>query len=85
MNTYGLDRSLTPKGTFAPSAWELDNSRKLIEGEVRISLDKVHVEGTSFRQICQEAGNEEESIKENGNCFTLSLSKGESITLEFTK
>ena len=64
MNTYGLDRSLTPKGTFAPSAWELDNSRKLKEGEVRISLDKVHVEGTSFRQICQEAGNEEESIKE---------------------
>lgn len=64
MNTYGLDRSLTPQGTFAPSAWELDNSRKLKEGEVRISLDKVHVEGTSFRQICQEAGNEEESIKE---------------------
>lgn len=64
MNTYGLDRSLTPKGTFAPSAWELDNSRKLRAGEVRISLDKVHVEGTSFRQICQEAGNEEESIKE---------------------
>lgn len=26
-----------------------------------------------------------ESIKENGNYFTLSLSKGESITLEFTK
>ena len=26
-----------------------------------------------------------ESIKENGNCFTLALSKGESITLEFTK
>ena len=64
MNTFGLDRSLTPRRTFTPLAWEVDNSIQLKEGEVRISLDKVHVEGTSFRQICQEAGNDEEQIKE---------------------
>ena len=64
MNTYGLERSLTPKQTFTPSAWELDNSREIRPNEVRISLDRVHVEGTSFRQICQEAGNDEERIKE---------------------
>ena len=64
MNTYGLDRSLTPRRTFTPLAWEVDNSSQLKEGEVRIALDKVHVEGTSFRQICQEAGNDEEQIKE---------------------
>ena len=64
MNTYGLERSLTPRRTFTPLAWELDNSSQLKEGEVRIALDKVHVEGTSFRQICQEAGNDEEQIKE---------------------
>ena len=64
MNTYGLERSLTPRRTFTPTAWELDNSRQLKPGEVRIALDKVHVEGTSFRQICQEAGNDEERIKE---------------------
>lgn len=64
MNTFGLDRSLTPRRTFTPLAWEVDNSIQLKEGEVRIALDKVHVEGTSFRQICQEAGNDEEQIKE---------------------
>ncbi len=64
MNTFGLDRSLTPRHTFTPLAWELDNSSQLKSGEVRIALDKVHVEGTSFRQICQEAGNDEEQIKE---------------------
>ena len=64
MNTFGLDRSLTPRNTFTPLAWELDNSSQLKEGEVRIALDRVHVEGTSFRQICQEAGNDEERIKE---------------------
>ena len=64
MNTYGLERSLTPRRTFTPLAWEVDNSIQLKSGEVRIALDKVHVEGTSFRQICQEAGNDEERIKE---------------------
>lgn len=64
MNTYGLDRSLTPRRTFTPLAWELDNSSQLKSGEVRIALEKIHVEGTSFRQICQEAGNDEERIKE---------------------
>ena len=64
MNTFGLERSLTPRNTFTPLAWELDNSSQLKHGEVRIALDRVHVEGTSFRQICQEAGNDEERIKE---------------------
>ena len=64
MNTFGVERSLTPRRTFTPLAWELDNSSQLKPGEVRIALDKVHVEGTSFRQICQEAGNDEEQIKE---------------------
>ena len=64
MNTYGLERSLTPRLAFTPTAWELDNSREIRPNEVRILLDKVHVEGTSFRQICQEAGNDEERIKE---------------------
>ena len=64
MNTYGLERSLTPRDAFTPTAWELDNSRQIKPNEVRITLDKVHVEGTSFKQICQEAVNDEERIKE---------------------
>ena len=64
MNTFGLDRVISPRQVFPASAWELDNSRKLKSGEVRVNLRKVHVEGTSFRQICQEAVNDQERIKE---------------------
>ena len=64
MNTYGIDRVISPKQVFPASAWELDNSSALKEGEMRISLRKVHVENTSFRQILQEAANDEDLIKE---------------------
>lgn len=64
MNTYEFDRVLRPSQVFPASAWELDNSSKLRKGEIRVGLRRVHVEGTSFRQICQEALNDEEVIKE---------------------
>ncbi|MCQ2545097.1 MAG: sigma 54-interacting transcriptional regulator [Clostridia bacterium] len=64
MNTYGLDRVVTPQQVFPASAWELDNSRKLKSGEMRVNLRRIHVEGTSFKQICQEAANDDEAIKE---------------------
>lgn len=64
MNYYGLDRVIAPKQVFPASAWELDNSSELKPGEMRVSLRKVHVESTSFKQICQEATNDEDLIKE---------------------
>ncbi|MDO4868701.1 MAG: sigma 54-interacting transcriptional regulator [Bacillota bacterium] len=64
MNSYGLDRVISPKQVFPASAWELDNSSELKPGEMRIGLRRVHVESTSFRQICQEAANDEDLIKE---------------------
>lgn len=64
MNAFGLERVISPPEVFPASAWELDNSRTLKEGEIRISLRKVHVEGTSFRQILQECANDEELVKE---------------------
>ena len=59
MNAYGLERVITPQQVFPASAWELDNSRKLKNGEMRVALRRIHVEGTSFRQICQESANDE--------------------------
>lgn len=64
MNSYGLERVIAPKQVFPASAWELDNSSALKSGEIRVGLRKVHVEGTSFKQICQEAANDEDLIKE---------------------
>lgn len=63
-NAYGLQRVIAPANVFPASAWELDNSRQLKNGEMRVSVKKIHIEGTGFRQICQEANNDEEIIKE---------------------
>ena len=63
-NQYGLERVISPPRVFPASAWQLDNSRELKNGEMRISIKRIHIEGTSFRQICQEASNDEEKIKE---------------------
>ena len=63
-NKYGLNRVIAPPQVFPASAWQLDNSRALKSGEMRVSLRKIHIEGTSFRQICQEANNDEAIIKE---------------------
>lgn len=64
MASYGLDRVISPKGVFPASAWQLDNSRDLRTGEIRVSIRKIHIEGTSFKQICHEAANDEKLIKE---------------------
>jgi len=63
-NAYGLERVIAPAHVFPASAWELDNSRTLRSGEMRVSVKRIHIEGTGFRQICQEANNDEEIIKE---------------------
>ncbi|MDO4545778.1 MAG: sigma 54-interacting transcriptional regulator [Bacillota bacterium] len=64
ISNYGLDRVVLPPDVFPASAWQLDNSRALRGGEMRISIKRIHLEGTSFRQICQEANNDEALIKE---------------------
>ena len=63
-NSYGLERVIAPPQVFPASAWRLDNSRELHSGEMRVNVRKIHIEGTGFRQICQEANNDEELIKE---------------------
>ena len=61
---YGMDRVIEPKQVLPTSAWKVDNNRELAPWEMRISINRIHVEGTSFRQICMEANNNEDIIKE---------------------
>ncbi|MDO4744949.1 MAG: sigma 54-interacting transcriptional regulator [Bacillota bacterium] len=63
-NSYGLERVIAPANVFPASAWQLDNSRTLKSGEIRVSAKKIHIEGTGFRQLCQETNNDENLIKE---------------------
>ena len=63
-NQYGTGRVLEPKHVLTTSAWKIDNSRAIFPNEIRIAVKRVHIETTSFKQICLEAGNDDEKIKE---------------------
>lgn len=63
-NQYGTSRVLEPQHVLTTSAWRVDNSREILPNEIRISVKRVHIETTSFKQICLEAGNDDEKIKE---------------------
>ena len=71
---YGIDRVLEPQHVLPTSAWKLDNSRKLNEGEMRISVKRIHLEGTSFKQICLEANNDDQKIKQK--IFDIVIRRG---------
>ncbi len=60
---YGEDRVLEPKGVLPTSAWKLNNKRGITPHEMRVEIKSLHIEGTSFRQICLEAGDDDAEIK----------------------
>lgn len=63
-NKYGVDRVLEPKYVLSTSAWRVDNSREINPNEIRLSIKRLHIQGTSFKQICIEANNDPDRIKE---------------------
>ena len=68
----------TQVGAGISLAWDEDRLYATIDARDDISFKL-------YSYTYPKLTNKTESIKENGNFFTLSLSKGESITLEFTK
>ena len=63
MSNYGTSRVLEPKFVIPTSAWRLDNSRNVRPDEMRISAELIHLEGTSFKQICTEANYDPAEIR----------------------
>lgn len=61
---FGGNRVLEPKHVLPTSAWQLDNKREIEDFEMRLKVSLLHIEGTSFKQICLEANNNDERIKE---------------------
>ena len=61
---YPINRVLEPKQVLPTSAWRLDNNRNIYPDEIRVSLKRIHLEGTSFKQIRTEANDNEEKIKQ---------------------
>lgn len=62
-NRFGIDRVLEPQHVLTTSAWKIDNSREVGPKEVRIAIRTLHIESTSFKQICIEGNNDPEKIK----------------------
>lgn len=61
---FGTNRVLEPQYVLPTSAWKLDNSRKIMPFEIKVGINRIHIEGTSFKQICLEANNNDERIKQ---------------------
>jgi len=63
-NSYGTNRVIEPKHVLSTSAWKVDNNREINPNEIRVAIKKLHIESTSFKQICIESNNNLEKIKE---------------------
>ncbi|MEF9921620.1 MAG: sigma-54 dependent transcriptional regulator [Anaerovoracaceae bacterium] len=61
---YGTNRVIEPQHVLPTSAWKIDNARAITPEEIRVSITRVHLECTSFKQICLEANDNEEKIKQ---------------------
>lgn len=61
---YGMDRVIEPRQVFPTTAWRLDNNREIAPEEMRVAIKRIHIEGTSFRQICQECHDNDEAIRQ---------------------
>ena len=62
--TLNISRVLEPQQVLPTSAWRLDNNRNIYPNEIRLSIKRIHLEGTSFKQIRTEANENEEQIKQ---------------------
>ncbi|MGF7058926.1 zinc-binding dehydrogenase [Brassicibacter mesophilus] len=61
---YGTHRVLEPKGTLPQPAIKVDNNMEIYDNEILIDVQTLNVDSASFTQIKQEAGGDEEKIKE---------------------
>ena len=59
-----MERVIEPKNVLPTSAWQLDNSRYLLDGEMRIDVKRIHIESTSFKELCLEGGDSDDRIKQ---------------------
>lgn len=64
MKGFGLDRVIEPKGNIPVTAWKLDNSPELKSKELKISVERIDFERSSFNQICSICGYDKQEIKE---------------------
>ncbi|MDO4545004.1 MAG: sigma 54-interacting transcriptional regulator [Bacillota bacterium] len=63
MDNFGLKRVIEPQDTVPVTAWKLNNDREIGHDEIRLSIEKIHVEWDNFQQICTSCGYDDERVK----------------------
>lgn len=61
---YGTHRVIEPKGVLPQPALKIDNTMEIYDNEILIDVMTLNIDSASFTQIKQEAGGDEEKIKE---------------------
>lgn len=62
---YGLHRVLSPRGVFPQAAERLDASKRIHPSEVRIRVERLHIDAASFRQIVEVTGGRRPAIEKH--------------------
>lgn len=60
---YGTARVIEPEFVLPTSAWKLDNSEIIATDELKVEIEKIHIERTGFKAICLDANYDRERIK----------------------
>jgi len=63
-NPYGTHRVIEPKGVLPQPALKIDNTMEIYDNEILIDVQTLNVDSASFTQIKDQAGGDEEKIKE---------------------
>lgn len=59
---HGVHRCIEPKHSFPDSAWKLDNSMTVNEGEILIEVSLLNIDANSFKQLYVESQGETSKI-----------------------
>ena len=63
-NPYGTHRVIEPKGVLPQPALKIDNTMEIFDNEILINVQTLNIDSASFTQINDQAGGDEEKIKE---------------------
>ena len=61
---FGNVRVLAPRDVLPASAWEIDNNRNIYRNELRLSIERIHIDPTSFKQILLETAGNDAAIRQ---------------------
>jgi len=61
---YGTHRVIEPKGVLPQPAQKIDNSMEIYDNEILLDVQTLNVDSASFTQIKEQAGGDQDKIKE---------------------